>query len=161
MSIFKAIRECITGEGSHLADNKPADVKTPPQTTEEIAFAIISTLFNAEKPGRDLEHRLRDLVSTCGWYEGLAKRILDGLVDALNSGAAMGGAMKEAFDKATAIASELVREHPVYSAAIATVVAIGILALLAPWAVEALGFGELGPTEGEFHQSITFRTDMA
>lgn len=30
-----------------------------------------------------------------------------------------------------------------------TLVAIGILVILVPWAVEALGFGELGPIEGK------------
>lgn len=31
-----------------------------------------------------------------------------------------------------------------------TVVALGVLVVLAPYAVEMLGFGELGPLEGEF-----------
>lgn len=61
----------------------------------------------------------------------------------------MGAAMKEAFDKATNAAKDFVGEHPVFAAAIVTVVAIGILVLLVPWVVEALGLGELGPVEGE------------
>ena len=58
--------------------------------------------------------------------------------------------MKEAFDKASAAAAEFVHEHPVFVAAVATIVAIGILVILVPWAVEALGFGATGPIEGEF-----------
>jgi hypothetical protein len=56
----------------------------------------------------------------------------------------MGEAMKDAVQKSTAAATEFAKEHPVFC----TVVALGILVLLAPWAIEALGFGELGPIEG-------------
>jgi hypothetical protein len=152
MYLFKGIQQCLTGEADDAVNinKKPStDVKIPIQTSEEAtASSILSALFTAEKAGRDLERRVQDLVRSCGWYEGLAKRILDGLVASLNSGAAMGGAMKEAFDKAFAIGSDFVHEHPTLTAAMATVVAIGILVILAPWAVEALGFGELGPVEG-------------
>ncbi|ERF76607.1 hypothetical protein EPUS_04427 [Endocarpon pusillum Z07020] len=162
MSFLKAIRECLTGqdepEYTKTNDEKtevgwryPEEKNTRPQpTTEELAASILSTLFTAEKSGHDLDRRVQDIVRSCGWYEGLAKRVLDGLVAAVKSGAAMGGAMKEASDKATVAASDFVHEHPVFTAAVAVVVAIGILVLLAPWAVEALGFGELGPIEGSF-----------
>ena len=96
-----------------------------------------------------MQTRLRDAVSTTGWYEGLAKKILDGLVKILSEGAVMGEAMKEAFDKPSAAANQFAKEHPVYTAVLVTVVAIGILVIVAPWVVEALGFGELGPIEGK------------
>ena len=160
MDIFNLIHQCLRGQddGSHHKHNKADDEKfvggsklasSEQPTEDEVASSILSILFSAEKPGQDLERRLRAEVRTTGWYEGLAKRILDGLVDALNSGAPMAMAMKEAFDKASAIASKFVKEHPVLAAAIATVIAIGILVYLLPWAVEALGFGELGPIEGK------------
>ena len=167
MSFLKAIRECLTGQDESeypKTNNEKTEVgwtcnneKNPPprQTTEELAASILSTLFAAEKSGHDLDRRLQDIVRSCGWYEGLAKRVLDGVVAAVKAGAAMGGAMKEAFDKATAAASDFVHEHPVFTAAVAVVVAIGILVLLAPWAVEALGFGELGPVEGELRKSLS------
>ncbi len=56
--------------------------------------------------------------------------------------------MKEAFDKASTTADQFIKEHPALVEVVITVVAIGILALLVPWAVEALGFAELGPVEG-------------
>lgn len=62
----------------------------------------------------------------------------------------MGGPMKEAFDKATAAASDFVHEHPTLVAGLAILVAIGILVILVPWAVRALGFAERGPLEGKF-----------
>lgn len=162
MGFFKAIHDCFTGEAQDdqpvTNDKIPAHpaklVDSHTHTTEEeVASSILTTIFSAEKSGPDLERRLQELVRSSGWSEGLAKRILDGLVDALNSSKAMGGAVKEAFDKASAVASEFVHEHPVFVAAVATVVAIGILVILVPWAVEVLGFGELGPAEGEFEAS--------
>ena len=157
MGLLKEVYQCITGQAdvddpTHVNEDKAiTDVKSPPArpSEEEIAASILSTLFTAEKSGHDLERTLQDIIHSCGWYEGLAKRVLDLLVDALKTGKAMAGAMKEAYDKAAAIASDFVHKHPVLTAVIATVIAIGILAILTPWAVEALGFGELGPIEGE------------
>ncbi len=57
----------------------------------------------------------------------------------------MGQAMKEAFEKSVKEATDFAHNHPVYF----TLIALGILVILTPWAIEALGFGELGPIEGE------------
>lgn len=62
--------------------------------------------------------------------------------------------MKEAFEKASFAAEEFTKEHPVIVGVVVTVVAVGILVLLVPWAVEALGFAELGPIEGNIHLTI-------
>lgn len=110
---------------------------------QEQAKDILSLLYSAEK--RD---SLRNQFRATGWTDALARRLLDGLVNALNAGVAMGAAMKEAFDKASAEAEKLVHEHPVLTAVIATIIAIGILEIMVPWAIAALGFGELGPIEG-------------
>lgn len=60
------------------------------------------------------------------------------------------GTMKDTYDKVREVAEEFVKEHPVLVEVLVIVVAIGILAVLVPWAVEALGFGELGPVAGSF-----------
>ncbi|KAH9205772.1 hypothetical protein DL95DRAFT_397352 [Leptodontidium sp. 2 PMI_412] len=62
----------------------------------------------------------------------------------------MGSTMKEAFDRASGVAEEFAREHPVLVGVMVTLVALGILALVMPWVIEALGFGALGPVEGMF-----------
>jgi hypothetical protein len=59
----------------------------------------------------------------------------------------MGQAMRDAYDTAAQAVAEVLKfakDHPVFVA----VVALGILVILAPWAIEVLGFGELGPIEG-------------
>ncbi|OCL07168.1 hypothetical protein AOQ84DRAFT_342164 [Glonium stellatum] len=158
MGLLNEIFPCITARAKvnvpvHTNEDKPiTDLKSPPAqpTEEEIATSIISALFAAEKPGHDLERTLQDIVHSCGWYEGLAKRVLDLLENTIKCGKDMVGAMKEADDKAAAEASDFVHEHPILTDVIITVIAIGILVILAPWAVEALGFGELGPIEGTF-----------
>lgn len=57
--------------------------------------------------------------------------------------------MQVAYDKACEEAKaieEFVAEHPVATA----VIVLGILVLVAPYVLEALGFAKLGPVEGEW-----------
>lgn len=149
MDVLRSIFECIVGNPS--SEPCPAGYFTTSsiEKEEQLAYDIVEILLNAEKPDNKIRQQLAGVVHTEGWYESLAKRILNHLVDALNSGKAMGHTMKKAFDRATKAAEEFVEKHPVYTAVIVTVVAIGILVLLVPWVVEALGFAELGPVEGE------------
>ena len=75
--------------------------------------------------------------------------MLDQLVKVLKSEKKYSSVMKHAVQKASKAANEFASKHPVYTSVILTVVAVGVLVLLMPWAVEALGFGELGPLEGK------------
>ncbi len=70
---------------------------------------------------------------------------MNGLKDAFEKGAPMGEAMRDAFERSVREGQDFARDHPIYFA----VIALGVLVLLAPWALEALGFAELGPVEGE------------
>jgi hypothetical protein len=74
---------------------------------------------------------------------------LKGIEAAVNAGAAMGGAMKDAFDKVRAVAEAFVREHPILAAELATLIAIGILVILAEWVIVALGFEAEGIAAGK------------
>lgn len=59
-----------------------------------------------------------------------------------------GTKFREAYDKAvesTQVIEGLVKEHPVYS----TIIALGILAILCPWVITALGFTLKGVAKGE------------
>jgi hypothetical protein len=120
--------------------------------TQEVAIDILNALYNAEKPGKLLERHIETIVGERGWTESLAGALLSQLENALRSGASMGQAMKEASDKSVAAAFEFAREHPVWF----TLIALGILVILAPWVLEILGFGARGPIKGisGLHQSI-------
>ena len=118
-----------------------------PQTTKSLAADILSTLYATDTNNEHLIQCLQDVVHKTGWYEGLATAVLTGLENVLTAEALMGQAIKDAYEKVKQIIAdvlEFAKEHPVFCA----VVALGILMILAPWAIEALGFGELSPIEG-------------
>ena len=48
------------------------------------------------------------------------------------------------------------KEHPFAIAVCVTIIAIGVLVILAPFVVEMLGFGELGPLEGMYSPFFLF-----
>ena len=57
--------------------------------------------------------------------------------------------MKDALDRAYGAAAEFAHDHPVFL----TLLALGVLVALAPYVIELLGFGELGPIEGELDRT--------
>jgi hypothetical protein len=156
MSLLQAFLECLLGnvEDGPLVTYRPSyhiiDRKLHlDPSTEDIASSFLSTLFAAERPGQDLECRLQEIIRSYGWRDGLAERILKGIEAAVNAGGAMGGAMKDALGKAKAVAEDFVREHPILATELAILIALGILVILVPWVIAALGFGEEGIAAGK------------
>jgi hypothetical protein len=92
---------------------------------------------------------VQDIVRERGWTENIAKAILGGIENGLKQGVQMGKAMREASGKAIDEAVDFAHDHPYFCA----LVAVGVLVILMPWVLEALGFAELGPVEGEIHTS--------
>ncbi|CZT02741.1 related to lincomycin-condensing protein lmbA [Rhynchosporium agropyri] len=159
MDIITAIKQCLTGSSSFTSNSTftsiRTDIKHPifpiAPTDTELASSLLSTLFTSSKSISSLQvHLSSQIYSQNRLTTRLAQHLLDGLVHALNSGKVTGSTMREAFDKASTVAEEFAEKHPVLVAVMVTLVAIGILVLVMPWAVEALGFGELGPIEGSF-----------
>jgi hypothetical protein len=122
-------------------------------SVEIAASKAVMALKNAEKGGQDLQAAIEDIVTQAGgWTERIATSILAMLENVLREGSPLGEAMKEAYDtacKAAAMLGEFIREHPIFC----TVIALGILILLAPAVIHALGFGALGPVEGKCRPS--------
>jgi len=157
MPPFNAILECLCMGHSvdyDVLEEQPAlgfphEKKQHPRTTQSLAADVLSILYTADTNDEHLVQLLQDVVRETGWYENLAVRVFNGLENALKAEAPMGQAMKDAYEKAAQVVAgvwEFAKEHPVFCA----VVVLGILVILAPWAIEALGFGELGPIEGTF-----------
>jgi ElaB/YqjD/DUF883 family membrane-anchored ribosome-binding protein len=140
-SLLQAINECLFG----------ADYHEVFIASEENVMAanILSTLFSADEGGKNLKKRLQDIVGQRGWTEVIAKAVLGGIENGLKQGAQMGKAMKEASRRAINEAVDFAHEHPYFFA----LIAVGVLAILMPWVLEALGFAQLGPVEGEMHTS--------
>jgi hypothetical protein len=152
MAFFmQAVLNCLTGASpanETYPDEKRACLQyQDPRTAESIADHIILAITTAEKGGKNLEKKLSDIVGEYGWKEKVAEWVLVKLELVLREAQKLSPALKEAYDQAWETAKGIegfVQEHPVFC----TVIALGVLVLIAPWAVEALGFGELGPIEG-------------
>jgi hypothetical protein len=155
MHPFDAILECLCpGRSAHydVLEDQPAlgfphEKTQHPQTTQSLAGDVLSTLFAADINDEHLVQRLQDIVRETGWYESLAASVLNGLENALKTGAPMNQAMKDAHEKAEQDVGAVwgfVKGHPVFF----TLVALGILVIFLPLVVELLGFGELGIIEG-------------
>ncbi|KAJ9602931.1 hypothetical protein H2200_012711 [Cladophialophora chaetospira] len=110
------------------------------------ANEIVEAMQDAEKTGEELRMKVTDVVKVNNWTESLAKAVLARLDDTIKKGVALKGPLKEAYDKAVAAAVGFARDHPVWT----TLIALGMLAILLPWVLEALGFGEAGPVAGRF-----------
>lgn len=120
-----------------------------PRTANKVAGDVVSTLLTTSLTGPALHMQLDSVISACGWTENLAKRILEKLTFALqeaqnNLGPVISDAYRKVWDVARDIEGFVI-EHPI----MCTIIALGVLALVAPWVLSALGFGELGPIEGE------------
>jgi hypothetical protein len=124
---------------------------------EQTVAKVMGILRTADEPGLALRNRIRDAVETKGWTEEIAQRILASLEQFIEQGAeTMGEAMFAAMNTASKTVYDIFdfgKEH--LTAVIGTLVAIGVLAILAPSVIEMLGFAELGPTEGKQQLQVT------
>lgn len=87
-----------------------------------------------------------------GWSEYLAAKILAALETVLRAGKDLGPALSAAYERACEAAKGIpgfAADHPLATAVFCTVVALGVLVVLAPYVLEILGFAELGPVEGK------------
>ncbi|OAK98495.1 hypothetical protein IQ06DRAFT_295805 [Phaeosphaeriaceae sp. SRC1lsM3a] len=116
----------------------------------QVADNVVATVLSTKLTGPALHMQLNRIVGATGWTEKLANWILEKLSAALQqSHDNLGPTIRDAYHKACEVANGIegfVVEHPVFC----TVIALGVLMIIAPWVLEALGFAELGPVEGTF-----------
>jgi hypothetical protein len=143
MSLLNEILSCLCGNSF---DQHTSAVPTSKSDSRK-ASDIIDCLFTSDKTGKQLQAELKNSVEANGWTEDLAASILNALSDAIEEGRTMSVALKEMSDKVIEAADAVggfVKDHPVFC----TVIALGILVLLMPWVIEALGFAAEGPVAG-------------
>lgn len=154
-----AILACLCGsaDDTYPLDRKDTLVSTPDTLTpleNDIVSEVLGILRSAEKNGPQLQAQVSDAVTPQGWTENIAKAVVRGIEWVITDGREkVGWALREAIDAAEAAAKAcftFAKQHPYLAAGFVTIVAVGVLVLIAPWAVEALGFGELGPIAGTF-----------
>ncbi|KAJ9130498.1 hypothetical protein NKR23_g12171 [Pleurostoma richardsiae] len=172
MATLTEILTCFCGRGIQPPSGAvrcvrpPLILEKPPQPTPRPSYAtpardcdiivteVLSILRAAEKHGVWLTRQLDDAVGVEGWTEWIAERVLAGLEAVLKEGREkIGPAMAQAFDSASEAADKVfqfAKDHPVATAGLLTILTVGVLVVLAPVVVEALGFAELGPVEGSF-----------
>ena len=112
------------------------------------ANSLVDTVFLAEKNGIELRQTLEEIIRTNSWRQNFAKAVFEAMQAAIESARPMGEALREIHEKVAHVVAGVegfVKEHPVVCA----LIALGILVLLAPWVIEALGFAEGGILEGE------------
>lgn len=158
MSTVSAIIACLCGSPDDTypvdqkVDTRLSIVTSPGSTDTDVADEVVYLLRNAERNGPELKTQVCDVISAEGWTEKIARAVLDGLEYIIkNWREKVGNALREAIDAAEAAAKAcftFTEEHPYLTAGLLTIVAVGVLVWMAPWAVEALGFGELGPIAG-------------
>jgi hypothetical protein len=122
---------------------------------EEIADDVVATLLHTKLVGPALKMRLDSIVGAYGWRENIAKWVLEKLTQALQyEHEHLGSQVRDAYHKAWEVAKSIegfVIEHPVMS----MIIALGVLAIIAPWVLPELGFGELGPIEGTYQEAAS------
>jgi hypothetical protein len=116
--------------------------------TARAADSLVDTVFLAEKNGIELRQTLEGIIKTNSWRQNFAKAVFERMQHAIETARPMGDALREIYEKVACVVDGVegfVKDHPIVCA----LIALGILVLLAPWVVEALGFAEGGILEGE------------
>jgi hypothetical protein len=150
---------CIDPEGDEYNHaNSTAYEKTtqdlvtdqPLTMTQKATRCTLLALTSAEKPGRSLEITIDSIVAQSGgWSEYIARKILDAVEQVIKMGGPVKAAMAEALKKSGDAAQKLTtfaKEHPEL---MCTLIALGVLAILVPVVITALGFTAEGVVEGE------------
>lgn len=169
MDIFKTCLPCLNTGALHVDDDDFGPFCSPVVDEKALILAMhpaqdeaarfLHILRTAKHAGPELQLRLRDnIASTSGWKDALALNILNGIAAMVSEGDRLTGAMGEMVGDVIQKAHQFAAEHPIYANLLVgggyTLLAIGILVLVAPWVLTALGFGEEGPVLGEWPSSL-------
>ena len=163
--ILSVIFPCITRRKPWLSNfNKTSlfqyDEKNTHVSCEEAADRIVNAFFEANEGGPALLAHMDGIARQAGgWSQWLAEQIRKGMEVALKAGKEMNAALAAAYDKACEAATvfeHFAKDHPLATEIFITVIAIGVLAILAPYVIEILGFGEFGPIEGELASAFRY-----
>lgn len=118
------------------------------RSAAQTADQVVETLLLTSRSGPALRMELDSIVGTYGWTDNVARWVLEKLCKALEDAhEKLGPTINDAYNKAWETAKSIegfVIEHPV----MCTIITLGVLVVVAPWVLEALGFAELGPMEG-------------
>lgn len=140
------------GKNVHDQYFDPFPTMMPPpkinQDKAHVADQVITSLYHATST-QTLEYDLQQIVNASGWCnESIAEAILRALEIGVETGKKMNQTLAEAYQKSRVAYEKAVLEHPYLATMTTTVVCLGILYLLWPAMLAALGFGEEGVIAG-------------
>ncbi|MCJ1286265.1 hypothetical protein MMC26_005610 [Xylographa opegraphella] len=139
--------------------------KQPLLSTQEASTQIITVILTSTVKGPSLDSQIQDIVYQAGgWRESLAASILSAFEQALHKAfelkEALNPIIQDAITKVMAAGRQIQDfaewfkdEHPIWTGVILTLVALGVLWLIFPYILSALGFAETGIVRGEFWKS--------
>lgn len=123
-------------------------IRLPDDDTTQAADSFVDILFITEKNGIELRLTLDEIIKTNGWKQNFARAVFEALQKAIETARPMGDALRELYNKVVLVVNDIegfVKDHPILCA----LIALGILILVSPWVIEALGFAEGGILEGK------------
>ncbi|RMZ71316.1 lincomycin-condensing lmbA [Pyrenophora seminiperda CCB06] len=116
----------------------------------DVAEDVVTIILRTSITGPALRMKLDSIVSRYGWSDNVAKLVLSKLSQALTDPhEKLASPARDAYNKACEAATRT-RGFLLQPPFLCTVNALGVLAILAPWVLEVLGFGELGLIAGTF-----------
>jgi len=136
--------------------------KQPSLSIQEASDRIATALLHSTTEDLPLQRQVTNIIHQAGgWTESLAEGILTAftflLAKAIELKISITPIIQDAVDKVVEagkqtaeLAEWFVEEHPVWTGVILTLVALGVLWLLWPWILGALGFGEEGIIEASW-----------
>lgn len=154
MEVITSCFPCYLSKTLNPCEEPPSyvwDRPIPGAYDESRSFRFVQTLKDAEKAGKELRENLDSIVRPEEISDLHAQQIVTGIEQIIKRGAPMGEALSRAVGDATDMAWEFAKEKAYYSMLVSkgTIVALGVLAVLAPWVLDRLGFGIRGPKAGK------------
>ncbi|PYH87804.1 hypothetical protein BO71DRAFT_162376 [Aspergillus ellipticus CBS 707.79] len=146
MAILQSILECLLGPSVETTTTTTERVNPDPNPGNP-GPDIVTLILNTDDT--EARHKaINERVRTTGWIDRVVFAVVYGLDRMIALEAEMARPAKEALaaSKAAAAALGLVEKHPAYT----TLLALGVVAVLLPWVLGMLGFGEMGPVAGTF-----------
>jgi hypothetical protein len=151
-------RKAALPASTAITEKQPFYQDEPYKTRQKTIDEVMAMIRSADLSPKELSTKVQDTIHAQGWWDELAARaVLSGIWQLIVTHAGeWSSTFKSTLDKAIdeakkieELAVDFADEHPILTTAVVAILAIGVLYLCWPAALELLGFGAEGPIEGE------------
>lgn len=123
------------------------------ENVEGVAIQIVDTLYDGENHSTKVKPALRGIFLANSWKPNLAQATFLSLQKEIKAGRPMGGALQEIYEN-VARETDSTKESVSARSEHCAITTLGILVLISPWKIEALGFSEREVLEGKSLPSL-------